>query len=62
MNALEETIIHLKTKWNTESKFMPGEKPESKKAISDFYNRVILGDNTDHGSMTDQVKTAFFKL
>jgi hypothetical protein len=57
--ALEETIIHLKSEVEYGCKFMPGENPESKKSnFRFFYNRIILGDNTIM-VVTDRVKTVF---
>lgn len=57
--ALEETIIHLKSEVEYGAKFMPGENPESKKSnFQFFYNRIILGDNTIM-VVTDRIKTAF---
>lgn len=57
--ALEETILHLKTEVEYGAKFMPGENPETKKSnFRFFYNRTILGDNTIMVA-TDRIKTVF---
>jgi hypothetical protein len=46
-DALEETILHLKTQAEAGIKFIPGKQPEpSAGYFQFFYNRVILGDNT----------------
>jgi hypothetical protein len=57
--ALEASILHVKTQVETGCKFLPEENPDIRKAnYKFFYNRVILGDNTIM-VLTDDVKTAF---
>ena len=57
--ALEETILHLKSQVEYGGKFMPGESREVKKNnFTFFYNRVLLGDNTII-VLADNTKTAF---
>ncbi|HEX5651985.1 MAG TPA: helix-turn-helix domain-containing protein [Chitinophagaceae bacterium] len=57
--ALEETILHMKTQVEYGCKFMPGENPQTKKSnFNFFYNRIILGDNTIIVT-TDRLKTAY---
>lgn len=57
--ALEETVLHLRTQVEAGEKFMPGEKPTGQGApFRFFYNRVILGDNTILVT-ADETKTVY---
>jgi len=57
--ALEETVLHLKSQVEQGCKFMPGENPGMKKNnFRFFYNRVILGETTILVKTGDE-KTAY---
>lgn len=46
-DALHQTVEHIKAEAETGCKFLPGENPQFKKEVFQFYhNRVVLGDNT----------------
>jgi len=46
-DSVKETILHLKVQVEHGCKFLPGEKPHTKKTnFNFFYNRVVLGDTT----------------
>jgi hypothetical protein len=57
--SLEATILHLKEEAAHGCKFMPGEKPETKKNnFKIYYNQLVLGDNTIM-VITDMTKMVF---
>jgi hypothetical protein len=57
--ALEETVLHIKSQVEYGCKFMPGENPQVKKNnFNFFYNRAVLGDTTIL-VVTDHLKTVY---